>query len=694
VLDLIRSKDRFVAFVGAGASAIAPSSLPTWSQFNSLLLEALCDKLAAFSGNRQPTNEMLETFRWRRDKTQFFSPDFQAQLMEEEIGGDYFAVWQSIDSDVYGPVHAGLAELAAQGRLAAIVTTNFDRLIEKALTARKKRFQVFHDVPGFERLEETLESGAKMRLPVIKIHGSIEDAASLVDTLRQRIVGRPQPLLGALRQLLEGYPWLFLGFSGADFSYNRHYLGILDAASTAKGFVFVARPGSKIEDGVTRLAEAFGAEKSSVVIGELASWLSDTFSFAITPPAAASKSRPRLEPTTVVRERLAEWTGRLGNMAVVNIVCSLLRSAGLDQEALWLLRKTWKSYRSSDDTTGASYDRYNYNFGMSLLDVGFIRNPIALADDQSNVIEWRRYADQNAFEYLSRGFKGGRLRVAGAHLASLLAYRGEVGSAIQLATDVTDAVLADGNGLERCDVALAHTIIYDVVQVFAPAAAELRQALSAAERLGDECRRAMLCVQLARFLTYARSFAEAEKYLDEADRIGERLDLRPVLLTNRGVRGLWLADSGWSVTEGIQVLRDVVDTIHAMDAVPLFTRIDVGQPDLPADVVKGRHPIICRALLDLNRAAMLAADSDIMNTTLDELDTVVTDVFLGYCPHYYLAYAQCLLSYGDEAQRGLATDLLRRARELGEKSGNPWAIQVADQLSSHLSPARSAPPVG
>src|SRR5262245_34255258 len=278
MLDLVESKEPFVAFVGAGASAIAPSSLPTWSQFNSLLLEALCNALAAFSGNRQPTNEMLESFRWRRDRTEFFSPDFQAQLMEEEVGADYFAVWQSIDSGVYGPVHAGLAELAAQRRLAAIVTTNFDQLTEKALSARGEKFQVFHDLPRFERLSTLLESRGKRRpLPVIKIHGSIHDRASLVDTLRQRIAGRPQSLLDALRRLLERHPWLFLGFSGADFSYNRNYLGILEAAADAKGFIFLSREGAKIEDGVTRLMEAYGAEESSVVVGNLASWLSATF---------------------------------------------------------------------------------------------------------------------------------------------------------------------------------------------------------------------------------------------------------------------------------------------------------------------------------------------------------------------------------------------------------------------------------
>ncbi|HEY7189421.1 MAG TPA: hypothetical protein VH436_22845, partial [Vicinamibacterales bacterium] len=176
--------------------------------------------------------------------------------------------------------------------------------------------------------------------------------------------------------------------------------------------------------------------------------------------------------------------------------------------------------------------------------------------------------------------------------------------------------------------------------------------------------------------------------LDEADRIGERLGLRSALLTSRGVRGTWLVNSGRSVVEGIQVLRDVVDTIHAMDDVPVFTTVDLGRPDLPANVVKGRHPIICRTLLDLNLAALLAGDSDIMKTTLEELDAVVTDLFVGYRPHYYLVRADCLVRYGGEAERARAADLIQRARDLGEESGNPWVAQAATHLSQHLPPSR------
>ncbi len=117
MIGVLAAGEPFVAFVGAGASALPPASLPTWTQFNNLLLQSLAERLAEYSGNRQPTAQMLATFRALRDTTGFFAPDFQAQLIEEEIGAEYFRVWQSLESDRPGPVHAGLAELATPVRI-------------------------------------------------------------------------------------------------------------------------------------------------------------------------------------------------------------------------------------------------------------------------------------------------------------------------------------------------------------------------------------------------------------------------------------------------------------------------------------------------------------------------------------------------------------------------------------------------
>ena len=372
-------------------------------------------------------------------------------------------------------------------------------------------------------------------------------------------------------------------------------------------------------------------------------------------------------------------------MAVVNILCSMLKSSGMEAQALWLLRKTWKSYRLPDDTKGKSYDRYNYNYGMSLLETGFIGNPISLADDMSNLLAWKEHADQNAYEFFARSYTSGKLLAAGAQLASVLAYRGEVGKAIELAGTVTDEALARNNTLDLCDVAIASVAIYDIVRLFDPAAVQLRHCVEIAKELGDEMRRAILCAHLGRFLTYGGHFNEAHEFLDEAERIGRRLALQPVLLASQAARGRWFCDSGKSDESALGILRDVVSNIHALDEKPLFTKVDLLQPESSPTLVKGRHPMLCRVLLDLNRAARFAGDAEAMNQTLDELDELATEVFLGYCPHYYLSYAECLLAHGTPDQHDLTADLIRRAREMGELSQNPWVAQAADHLERQIS---------
>lgn len=682
-MDFLKGQGRFVAFVGAGASRLAPSRVPTWTEFNNLLLECLCERLSEYSRKRQPTDEILSTLRARRDGGGFFPPDFQAQLIEEEVGADYFRVWKSIETSVTGPVHNALAELASRGRLAAIITLNFDRLIETALEARGVRYSVFKDVAAFASLLEQLEARKEDGLAVIKIHGSIEDTASLVDTLRQRMAGRPEPLMKVLGHLLVEWPWLYLGFSGADFSYDPHYLGILDAAAEAKGFVFLARETGKIQEGVLGLAEAYGAAKSAIVRGELAPWLAETFGLD-TAQEEQEVDDGDGAAMQVVRERIRAWAEDLGPLAVVNIIYAMLKGANMESQALWLMRKTWKSYRRPEDTEGKSYQRYNFNYGVSLLEAGLIRNPVALAEDMSNLSEWKELADRNAFEYLARRFSSDRLPAAGATLAAVMAYRGEMDRAIALAAEVTDEALAGEDKLALCDVALACVPIYDMTRLIEPVLPQLRGCRDKARELGDEPRRAMLNAHLGRFLSYAGLFEEADEALREAEGIARRLDLQPALQAAKAARGRWWFESGRSDETAMETLREVVEAIHARDEIPLYTKFDPLHPESEPVVVKGRSPALCRVLLDLNRAARFAGDAEVMNRTLDELDVLATEVFPGYCPHYYLAYAECLIAYGEDEEQALAADLIRRARLVGEESRNPWVGQAAERLEGQV----------
>src|SRR5262249_44040830 len=138
---------------------------------------------------------------------------------------------------------------------------------------------------------------------------------------------------------------------------------------------------------------------------------------------------------------------------------------------------------------------------------------------------------------------------AGSALAALLAYRGEVGRAMGLLSDVTGEAIKRKAWLELCDIAIDSVVIYDIVQFYTLGARQLESLLEKAVALGDEPRRAMLCAQLGRLLTYTREFARALAMLDEAEQIAGRLGLKRVQLTARSARGIWLHDSGTSAEQ-------------------------------------------------------------------------------------------------------------------------------------------------
>jgi hypothetical protein len=108
----------------------------------------------------------------------------------------------------------------------------------------------------------------------------------------------------------------------------------------------------------------------------------------------------------------------------------------------------------------------------------------------------------------------------------------------------------------------------------------------------------------------------------------------------------------------------------------------VGRPGAVGGKIK--RVALCRVLLDLAAAGMLAADNDTLNQTLDELDELTVEWFLGYCPHYYLAHAECLIRSDESENRSMILNLLGRARQLGNTSGNPWVQQAADVLEQRL----------
>ena len=99
-------------------------------------------------------------------------------------------IFEIYDADAYEPHvepntnHIMLARLVATGKVRTIVTTNFDRLIEKALEQQHKQAGLDYDViyreEDFERID-----WAQDRCRLIKIHGSIDDKQAMAITLSQ-----------------------------------------------------------------------------------------------------------------------------------------------------------------------------------------------------------------------------------------------------------------------------------------------------------------------------------------------------------------------------------------------------------------------------------------------------------------------------------------------------------------------------
>lgn len=55
----------------------------------------------------------------------------------------------------------------------------------------------------------------------------------------------------------------------------------------------------------------------------------------------------------------------------------------------------------------------------------------------------------------------------------------------------------------------------------------------------------------------------------------------------------------------------------------------------------------------------------------------------GYIPHYYFLYAQCLMR-SDPPNPAKALEVIRKARDVGAASGNPWVEQYANHLEPHI----------
>jgi SIR2-like domain len=220
------------------------------------------------------------------------------EVIARRLGQQYLRVLEAFEAEkladgtsAVNNIHRWAAQSLASGDIAAVMTTNFDNYLEKAIESLSANYyQVSGDpyVDGREisaRLHLTSSSnklvlivnGAKSfafvrsLMPqlgggkitfLFKLHGSCYDPPSCIDTRLQRAQGLSSFATDILDTLLRRTVWMVAGFSGSDMNDNLDYLRFLSNKRHAS-IVWLTIPGSQQESAVHRLSTTLTQEITS-----------------------------------------------------------------------------------------------------------------------------------------------------------------------------------------------------------------------------------------------------------------------------------------------------------------------------------------------------------------------------------------------------------------------------------------------
>jgi len=350
--------DKIVIFAGAGCSMAPPSSLPGWNDLNDAILETLWDRLEEHRITKGFREKILTSIKEKRNENKF-APDYQAQLMEEQVGINYFKLLSAVDSNAFNPVQYYTALLSKAGLVKAVVTTNFDQNFERAFSKIGISHQDCFDKKGFLELANSWGD----TVPIIKIHGSCTSPSSMVDTRKQRLKGRSKVLKTLLGDLIRNYHFIFVGFSGQDFNDNENYLGFKEAAPEAKGFTYTRFPGSSLTEGMNKLIQFYGEDKAEEIEYDPALYLEELLAKQEIkhPPFQIS-----LQKNPSIRQKLEAKIAKIEPMEAINMLTSLTESYGDEVSARFLYDKIWKN-RNPSDYEGEGFSKFLLNYGRSFV---------------------------------------------------------------------------------------------------------------------------------------------------------------------------------------------------------------------------------------------------------------------------------------------------------------------------------------
>jgi len=514
-----------VVLAGAGLSMGPPSSLPGWTDINNAFLDNLGMVISKHTSDE--TGLVVSEFVLeRRETAGVAQPDLQAQLAEESLGGHYFALFKPLDIGTWNDGHAALAELAATGLVRAIVTTNFDRLIELALDATGVKPRVYCAPADFERLAEDLAAApAAGTIPVIKVHGSVDRTDTMVDTLRQRVIGRPQTLEAALVRLLREHAVLVVGFSGADLAYDPRYLGLGEGAAGSPSFTVVNRPGSEPHAAMASMLASAGPQ-ARVVDGTLPDGLVETArALGRTGTLAQPRFDVEMEYPGTRRALLSTkvqkaWAESLSPVRATVVLASIARAAGSHDAAFKLLMRTMPHHFKAKLAGDPALPAQLRMIASTLIESCHVEDELSRD----------AFTGSAALSVLALSLDGksqALLDAEGLALRSLgFALCGFAPESDAVGIAALRASREDFRPIVRADTICVLARTWSLTERWIPAWIEaLRQCYQMVFDWGDEPRRARVGALLGRFLIETGQLEGAARILVDCQRVDRRLNL-------------------------------------------------------------------------------------------------------------------------------------------------------------------------
>lgn len=237
--EAIRNK-KLVVVVGAGISKDSPSNLPSWWDYNILLLEQIGLRGAKAVNKKESLLNIQDII------SSISVTSISGLFYNYVAGNSYLPLLSLLDSAEPNIHHYMLADLYKKEVLQGIITTNFDTLIEKAFSKKNIPCSVIKEPNGFYK---TNDDNCK----IYKIHGSADNTDFAIDTIYQKIQGFTEEQKHIMQNLFENNHILFLGFSGEDFLINTDYIPIKANKKSGLGITWVSYPGSMINEEIKEI---------------------------------------------------------------------------------------------------------------------------------------------------------------------------------------------------------------------------------------------------------------------------------------------------------------------------------------------------------------------------------------------------------------------------------------------------------